>query len=653
MAAFFSRPTSAAVKIVAPSRPDGSPAPQLPQDQNPTFPNLGNHKSICVHKAILANDLQGRAHERTHMGIPSGSSELSRNASPFQPQHPGASSRQNVNAPVFIPKNAVNQDRTQLSPDPALSIPSPPPSDTFDHDPYDPYDTSGINGEILQQHLIPGLQNMQIHSAYDRSDSSSNQAQMLAHSTSSAAGLDSFYQTSMNSFIRQPLNYHLYTPISHAAALTKSDQPQTSFFMSDSLRQELTERAEAIRSVPLAVSSNLPEELQGYHSLVPLDHALSTNDRRPNFGSWHSSVYKATSSTDSLAYVLMRIENFRLPHESAFGAIEQWSRVRHPSIVSVREAFTTRAFNDNSLIVSYDYHPNATTLFDAHLRISQRSHGSVMNSHLSIPTPIPEAVLWTYITQIGNAIRTAHSLGLAVRMVDATKILLTGKNRVRIGSCGVGDVVAYDARQDVHILQQEDILQFGRLILALCCNNLAAANNLTKSLEVVMRNYTPDLKTVILFLISKPSPVKSINQLFEMIGSRLLTEMEALQHQSDRLEHDLASELENGRIVRLLCKLGFINERPEFDRDLRWSETGDRYIIKLFRDYVFHQVDENGAPIVNMSHVLTCLNKLDAGTNERIMLVSRDEQSCLVVSYKELKACIESTFNELARGASR
>lgn len=42
----------------------------------------------------------------------------------------------------------------------------------------------------------------------------------------------------------------------------------------------------------------------------------------------------------------------------------------------------------------------------------------------------------------------------------------------------------------------------------------------------------------------------------------------------------------------------------------RWSETGDRYIIKLFRDYVFHQVDESGNPVVNLSHVLSCLNKV-------------------------------------------
>jgi Pan3 Pseudokinase domain len=36
--------------------------------------------------------------------------------------------------------------------------------------------------------------------------------------------------------------------------------------------------------------------------------------------------------------------------------------------------------------------------------------------------------------------------------------------------------------------------------------------------------------------------------------------------------------------------------------------------------------------------------KLDAGTDERIMLVSRDEQSVLVVSYKDVKACVASAF---------
>ena len=79
---------------------------------------------------------------------------------------------------------------------------------------------------------------------------------------------------------------------------------------------------------------------------------------------------------------------------------------------------------------------------------------------------------------------------------------------------------------------------------------------------------------------------------------------------NDALEGYMMRELENGRVARLLTKLGFINERPEFDHDPRWAETGDRYIIKLFRDYVFHQVDENGRPVTDLTHVLTCLNKV-------------------------------------------
>lgn len=44
--------------------------------------------------------------------------------------------------------------------------------------------------------------------------------------------------------------------------------------------------------------------------------------------------------------------------------------------------------------------------------------------------------------------------------------------------------------------------------------------------------------------------------------------------------------------------------------DPQWSETGDRYLIKLFRDFVFHQVNDQNKPVVDMSHVLANLNKV-------------------------------------------
>ncbi|KAG6812906.1 hypothetical protein H0H92_015458 [Tricholoma furcatifolium] len=150
---------------------------------------------------------------------------------------------------------------------------------------------------------------------------------------------------------------------------------------------------------------------------------------------------------------------------------------------------------------------------------------------------------------------------------------------------------------------------------------------------------------------------QNINIFLEKIHGRVMTEMEDALNGNDRLENELLSELENARLVRLLCKFGFINERPEFAREPRWSETGDRYIVKLFRDYVFHQVDERGNPVVNLSHVLVCLNKLDAGTDEKMLLIARDEQSCLIVSYKDVKRCVQAAFgvrdSDLERAATK
>ncbi|KAG7273928.1 hypothetical protein CRUP_011064 [Coryphaenoides rupestris] len=85
--------------------------------------------------------------------------------------------------------------------------------------------------------------------------------------------------------------------------------------------------------------------------------------------------------------------------------------------------------------------------------------------------------------------------------------------------------------------------------------------------------------------------------------------LDASQMRNDVIEEDLAKEVQNGRLFRLLAKLGTINERPEFQKDPTWSETGDRYLLKLFRDHMFHQVTEAGAPWIDLSHIVSCLNK--------------------------------------------
>lgn len=64
-----------------------------------------------------------------------------------------------------------------------------------------------------------------------------------------------------------------------------------------------------------------------------------------------------------------------------------------------------------------------------------------------------------------------------------------------------------------------------------------------------------------------PSPAvigqRCVTDLMPMIGARFYTQLDALQSKCDVQEDELAKEMENGRLYRLVVKLGTINERPE------------------------------------------------------------------------------------------
>jgi PAB-dependent poly(A)-specific ribonuclease subunit 3 len=129
----------------------------------------------------------------------------------------------------------------------------------------------------------------------------------------------------------------------------------------------------------------------------------------------------------------------RLAHpQAALGAIDMWRKVKHPAIVPIHEAFTTRSFNDSceclnilyehiqtkyillALVVVYSYFAGAQTMQDLHFK------GNFVNA---APEPIPERTLWSYIVQIAGAIRRIHEAGLAVRTLEPSKIIVTGKSR--------------------------------------------------------------------------------------------------------------------------------------------------------------------------------------------------------------------------------
>lgn len=319
------------------------------------------------------------------------------------------------------------------------------------------------------------------------------------------------------------------------------------------------------------------------------------------------------------------------------------------SVVRIVDVFTNRSFGDSSLFIVTDYHPLSKTLAEHH----HIGHGRHVRGRNSIDQ-VSETVLWSYMTQLASALKNIHNTGLAARVLDTSKILVTGKNRVRLNGCAVMDVIQHEEKTTMSQLQRQDLVNLGLTILSVGANVPDATANFARGMDQFKRFYKPEMQNAVVWLYSaQQNSDRTIDQFINIISPQIIASLDAALHAEDTLHSELAREVENARLVRLLTKLNFVNERPEFEHDRQWAENGERFFLRLFRDYVFHQVDAQGHPVIDLAHVLSCLNKLDAGTDERITLISRDEQNCFVVSYRELKKAIESAFQDLNKHARR
>jgi hypothetical protein len=66
---------------------------------------------------------------------------------------------------------------------------------------------------------------------------------------------------------------------------------------------------------------------------------------------------------------------------------------------------------------------------------------------------------------------------------------------------------------------------------------------------------------------------------------------------------------------------------------------------------VFHQADESGRPIMDLGHVISTLNKLDAAEEEQIVLTSRDGKTIMVVKYADIARYLENAYAELCNNS--
>ena len=113
-----------------------------------------------------------------------------------------------------------------------------------------------------------------------------------------------------------------------------------------------------------------------------------------------------------------------------------------------------------------------------------------------------------------------------------------------------------------------------------------------------------------------------------MIGARFYTQFDSALLWGDMIEGELEKvrrlikndfnafkkELENGRLFRLLSKMSMVQCQPPagavLGQEQSWSESGERRLVRLFRNYLFRQRTDQGNPFLSLSHVIASLNKV-------------------------------------------
>ena len=343
---------------------------------------------------------------------------------------------------------------------------------------------------------------------------------------------------------------------------------------------------------------------------------------------------------------------FQLSNQNAVRRTAEWRNIWSGGIVHIEDAFTTKDFGDNSIVFVQDFYPLSKTLIEVHF--NNNNHGQRFPR-----SGIPEAVLWSYLVQLANALRTIHAANLAARCIEPSKIIVTdSKHRIRLSGCAILDAVNFQAQKSVDELQQEDLEKVGRVMLSLMAYNLVYASQgiqeqvLKNALTQVQRTYRPQICEVVSWLVLGKQ-AKAVQELLGKIQVKAFDELDATYSKNDKLRYELGRDIEAARIARLMMKMAIINDRPEYLDRQKWPETEARYITKLFRDFVFHQVDQNGNPVQDLGHIMESLGKVDAGTDESICLASPDNGTVMLMTFSEVKKQISTAFSEvMAAGAA-
>ena len=196
--------------------------------------------------------------------------------------------------------------------------------------------------------------------------------------------------------------------------------------------------------------------------------------------------------------------------------LNAWKRVHHPNIIALRNCY----LSNGAVFFVHDFYPTATSLYDSFLKVLLSLFSLIPQNVLPGSAPLLEDLLWCIAIQLLSALQTIHAYNLACRTMDYRHILMTERNRFRIGSVGVMDILEpHSTNQD---LQAKDLYQLGSLLVVLGCRGVPP------DIKTLAVHYSEKFVKVVQLLLSAQTPASAVleqctTQIVKTLNSSLST----------------------------------------------------------------------------------------------------------------------------------
>ena len=124
---------------------------------------------------------------------------------------------------------------------------------------------------------------------------------------------------------------------------------------------------------------DLPSEVDNFTGLCPLEPPPASPLHKSSTFGYVTTVYKAVNIKTGQHMCLRRIHGYRLVNTKCMGLVDQWKKMSHSNLVTLRQVFTSKSFGDHSMVFVYDFYPGSETLMSKHFN----NPGQLGKSHES------------------------------------------------------------------------------------------------------------------------------------------------------------------------------------------------------------------------------------------------------------------------------